>query len=104
MDARHATVSNSWVGHEIVNEEQVTWGLTHLAFDKDTLIARIQRDSADTQPTTAPTVRWLVFDFQSGKESYFDSEKTAFDEARRRGFTERLVLESLQTHYNRCFP
>lgn len=99
--ARNATADKEW--HQITGEERVLDGLTHLAFDSRTLVARVEMEHPATGPATVSKVKWLVFDFASGTQAYFTSGKAALDEAARRGFPKDAVLEPLKTHFERSF-
>lgn len=101
-DARKAKVDKGW--KEITDEEQVLYGLTRLAFDSKTLVARIEHDTGFADSSQPSIITWLVFDFATGKEEDFESESAAVEEAQRRGFSAPIVLEPLETHYERCFP
>ncbi len=79
--------------------------LTHLSFDGSFMVARVDPNpppSRDAGDALEPAY-WIVFSFETGTSDRFASEAEAISSAKEQGFAGSVKLESVETHYNRCF-
>ena len=77
--------------------------ITHLSFDKQVLVARVYSGDRFAKPKPSE-IYWVVFQFATGRLERFKSKAAALRSAQERGFSGRHKLETVKTHYHRCFP